>query len=106
VRKLLPFCISFVAIWFVSVFPAAAATTSITGLWDAAVVINQVEIPFRFEISQSGSQVQGFFFEGDRKIGSTSEAHSRADSCMAFIAMCGRIRGPLKSARTDLPQLR
>lgn len=72
VRKLLPFCISVVAVWFVSAFPAAAATTSITGLWDAAVVINQVEIPFRFEISQSGSQVQGFFFEGDRKIGSTS----------------------------------
>lgn len=29
---------------------------------------NQLEIPFRFEIAQTGNQVQGFFFEGDRKI--------------------------------------
>jgi len=31
-------------------------------------VANQLEIPFRFEIAQNGNQVQGFFFEGDRKI--------------------------------------
>jgi thiol-disulfide isomerase/thioredoxin len=36
------------------------------------VVANKVEVPFRFEIAQNGAQVQGFFFEGDRKIGSTS----------------------------------
>ena len=50
-----------------------AAQTRIDGLWDAVVVgANKVDIPFRFEISQKGSQVQGFFFEGDQKIGSTS----------------------------------
>jgi thiol-disulfide isomerase/thioredoxin len=38
------------------------------GLWDAKIVANQLEIPFRFEIAQTGNQVQGFFFEGDRKI--------------------------------------
>ncbi len=46
----------------------------IAGLWDAAVVANQAEIPFRFEIAQNGAQIQGFFFEGDRKVGSTSGA--------------------------------
>ncbi len=47
----------------------------ISGLWDAvAVVADQAEIPFRFEIAQNGAQVQGFFFEGDRKVGSTSGA--------------------------------
>jgi thiol-disulfide isomerase/thioredoxin len=71
VRKLLPCCIAAIALWLVSVFPAASAT-SITGLWDATVVVNQIEIPFRFEIAQNGNRVQGFFFEGDRKIGSTS----------------------------------
>ena len=50
----------------------AVAQTSISGLWDAKVVANQLEIPFRFEIAQSGTQVQGFFFEGDRKIASSS----------------------------------
>src|SRR6202030_206525 len=52
--------------------PVASAAGTITGRWDAVVVANKVEVPFRFEIAQNGAQVQGFFFEGDRKIGSTS----------------------------------
>ena len=44
----------------------------VSGLWDAVAIINGVEIPFRLEISQSGKNAQGYFFDGDRKIGSTS----------------------------------
>jgi thiol-disulfide isomerase/thioredoxin len=71
VRKLLPLCAAVAAICFA--FPlSGVSATNIAGLWDAAVVADQLEIPFRFEIDQTGNQVQGFFFEGDRKIGSTS----------------------------------
>jgi hypothetical protein len=42
------------------------------GLWDAVIVVGKAEIPFRFEITHTGDRWQGFFFEGDRKIGSTS----------------------------------
>jgi len=55
--------------------PAAAPPPpppNINGLWDAVVIANNAEVPFRFEIAQHGSQVDGFFFEGDRKVGSTS----------------------------------
>jgi len=53
--------------------PARAADApSINGLWDAIVVANGAEVPFRFEITGSGADTLGFFFEGDRKIGSTS----------------------------------
>jgi thiol-disulfide isomerase/thioredoxin len=52
--------------------PHLRAAQSIDGLWDAIVVSNSVEIPFRFEISTKGTTAQGFFFEGDRKVGSTS----------------------------------
>ena len=52
--------------------PHARAASTIDGLWDAVVVANGVEIPFRFEISTQGTSAQGFFFEGDRKVGSTS----------------------------------
>lgn len=52
--------------------PRTDAATTIDGLWDAIVVVNSVEIPFRFEIATNRSGAQGFFFEGDRKIGSTS----------------------------------
>jgi thiol-disulfide isomerase/thioredoxin len=45
---------------------------NINGLWDATVIANNVEVPFRFEIAQAGGRVEGFFFEGDRKVGSTS----------------------------------
>ncbi len=54
-------------------FPhALSADTGIDGLWDASVLVGQAEIPFRFEIVSNNGQVEGFFFEGDKKIGSTS----------------------------------
>jgi len=51
---------------------AIAAPPSISGLWDAVIVANGAEVPFRFEIVSTGPDAQGFFFEGDRKVGSTS----------------------------------
>jgi thiol-disulfide isomerase/thioredoxin len=51
---------------------AAAAPAPVTGLWDAIVVSNGIDIPFRFEIVGDGTDAQGFFFEGDRKVGSSS----------------------------------
>jgi thiol-disulfide isomerase/thioredoxin len=56
--------------------PSAFSASTLAGLWDAKIVANQLEIPFRFEIAQNGNQVQGFFFEGDRKIGSSSGSFS------------------------------
>src|ERR1700686_5416096 len=51
---------------------SAPAPSGISGLWDAIIVVDRAEIPFRFEIAQDANHVQGFFFDGDRKIGSTS----------------------------------
>ncbi|HEV8211391.1 MAG TPA: TlpA disulfide reductase family protein [Vicinamibacterales bacterium] len=57
-----------------SVLPGRAlgAAGSLDGLWDAVVVAAGTEIPFRFEIASNGADVEGFFFEGDRKVGSSS----------------------------------
>jgi thiol-disulfide isomerase/thioredoxin len=52
----------------------ADAPTSINGLWDAVIVANGADIPFRFEIMSNGAATQGFFFEGERKVGSTAGA--------------------------------
>src|SRR5688572_18705729 len=49
------------------------------GLWDATVVVNGLEVPFRFEIAGNGrgngasetAPVRGAFFDGDRKVSST-----------------------------------
>jgi thiol-disulfide isomerase/thioredoxin len=52
--------------------PSPRAASGIDGLWEATVVAGGVEIPFRFEIATTGADAQGFFFEGDQKVGSTS----------------------------------
>ena len=50
---------------------AQAPSPSLSGLWDAAVVVNGLEIPFRFEIAGSGDSISGWFFNGDEKVLST-----------------------------------
>ena len=73
-------------IWLIA--PATASPTpraepsTIAGLWDAVIVANGVEVPFRFEIASDGTIVHGFFFEGDRKVGST--AGSFADGMLTL----------------------
>ncbi len=49
-----------------------ALAQSVSGLWDASVTVNGLEIPFRMEFSGSGADVQGSFFNGDEKVTSTS----------------------------------
>jgi thiol-disulfide isomerase/thioredoxin len=65
------------AIAFLSAFApplrqSADAAPTLDGLWDAVVVTTGAEVPFRFQIATKSSEAQGFFFEGDRQIGSTS----------------------------------
>ena len=51
---------------------AQDASLSPSGLWNAVVVVNNVEIPFRFEIGSTGSQVTGAFFDGEVRVPSTA----------------------------------
>jgi thiol-disulfide isomerase/thioredoxin len=41
------------------------------GLWDAAIKVNDLEIPFRFELSGAAPNLHGAFFNGDVKVPST-----------------------------------
>jgi hypothetical protein len=54
--------------------PSRAGAQPVNGLWDATVLVNNgaLEIPFRFELSGSGSNVKGSFFNGDDRTTSTS----------------------------------
>ena len=51
--------------------PASAQTSSPVGVWDATVDVGGVLIPFRFEITGSGTSFTGSFFDGDLKMSST-----------------------------------
>jgi peroxiredoxin len=55
---------------------AGKAAGSIAGLWDATVVNGRAEIPFRFEIDETGGQVQGSFFEGEKKVTSSGGSYA------------------------------
>lgn len=52
--------------------PVGAAGQSLAGLWDATIVVNGVDIPFRMEFAGSGAAVKGSFFNGDEKVTSTT----------------------------------
>jgi peroxiredoxin len=53
-------------------FAPAALAQSLAGLWDATVVVNGLEIPFKMEFAGQGSTVRGSFFNGYEKVTSTS----------------------------------
>jgi thiol-disulfide isomerase/thioredoxin len=75
----------FFSSWASSALPPAPpgqAASPIDGLWDAIVVANDTEVPFRFEIARTGAEFHGFFFEGDRRVGST--AGSFVDGALKF----------------------
>jgi hypothetical protein len=51
---------------------SAAMAQSLAGTWDATVKVNDVEIPFRFDLTGDAAGIQGSFFNGDAKFPSTS----------------------------------
>src|ERR1700722_18110152 len=53
-----------------------AIAQSLAGLYDATVKVNDLQVPFRFEISGDGSKIVGTFFNGDAKFISPSGSHS------------------------------
>lgn len=54
------------------------------GLWDATVVVKDVDIPFRFEISRSGGSWKGAFFDGDSRVGSTGGSYENGKLILRF----------------------
>ena len=51
---------------------AAQPAATPAGRWDATVIVNGVEVPFPFEIVGEGATLSGSFFNGERRITSTS----------------------------------
>lgn len=52
---------------------AADDPVELAGDWDAVVVVaNGVEVPFRFEVTDQDGKLTGSFFNGERRISSTS----------------------------------
>src|ERR1041384_3604942 len=66
------FCVLFLSGSLSTGFAATSPASSADGVWDAVVVVNKMEIPFRMEFSQKGKSLSGAFLNGDVKESSTS----------------------------------
>ncbi len=86
---------------------------SLAGQWDATVVVNDLEIPFLFEIADDGGRVEGTFFNGELTITSTggrfedetlSLAFDQYASAIEAIYSDGRLEGQyVRGTRRDYP---
>jgi len=83
--------------------PQHAAAQPVNGLWDATVVVNNgaLEIPFRFELSGSGPNVKGSFFNGDDKTTSTSGSLENGRLTLNFDELGTRLEATLKDGRLE-----
>ncbi len=88
--------------------PAAVAAQSLAGLWDATVTISNgtIEIPFRFEISTSGSTVSGSFFNGDERVKSTTGRFDDGKLVLAYDEYGTTIEATLKDGALEGQYLR
>jgi thiol-disulfide isomerase/thioredoxin len=81
--------------------PARAAAQSLAGLWDATVLVNDVEIPFRVELGGSGAAVKGSFFNGDEKVTSTTGSFENGSLILTFAEYETRLEATLKDGSLE-----
>src|SRR5262249_39018562 len=89
------------AVAALTALPSPARAQSIAGLWDATVTAGGVDVPFRFEISGSGSSVKGSFFNGDEKMTSTSGRFENGSLALVWDAYETKLDAALKDGQLD-----
>ena len=86
---------------------------SLAGRWNATVTVNDVDVPFVFEITQTASSLGGMFFNGDLIIEATGGQFDNGEVVLEFDQygtrldanyIDGRLEGQyLRGARTPYP---
>src|SRR5262245_41268007 len=94
----------FLALVLVSVASSAcssASQPSPAGLWNATVVVRDLVVPFKFEISGTGSAVSGHFFDGDVRVPSTGGSFDDGALVLRFDQYGSKIEATLQDGRLD-----
>jgi len=68
----------------------------LTGLWDATVAVNQLEIPFRMEFIGEGANVKGSFLNGEERVTSTSGRLENGSLLLSFDQYASKLEATLK----------
>jgi thiol-disulfide isomerase/thioredoxin len=90
------------ALLALAALPARVEAQSISGLWDASVVISGgIEVPFRFEIAGSGKAIKGSFFNGDEKVTSTTGSFENGALILSFDEYGTKVEATLKDGRLE-----
>ena len=76
-----------------------APAPALAGRWDATVVVNKVEVPFIFEIAGDGTSLTGSFFNGDRRITSTSSELADGTATFSFAQFGSTLRAKIEDGR-------
>jgi thiol-disulfide isomerase/thioredoxin len=79
-----------------SLAPAAMAQ-SLAGLWDASITFNGQDIPFRFQIAGDGSNIRGWFFNGDQKEVSSGGSYQNGSLVLNFDSYAAKLEARLQN---------
>lgn len=71
--------------------PSGQQPSALAGQWAAVVTSNGVEVPFPFEIAESGTGLSGSFFNGERRITSTGATVDGATVVFTFAQYASRL---------------
>ena len=82
-------------------WPASARAQSINGLWDAIVVVNDVEVPFRLELAGAGTSAKGSLFNGDEKVTSTTGSFQNGALVLSFAEYETKLEATLEDGRLE-----
>lgn len=74
---------------------------NLSGIWDAQVTVNQLEIPFRLELNQEGGSARGWFFNGDDKVTSTSGRFENGQLVLDFDHYAAHLTATLKNGALE-----
>jgi peroxiredoxin len=78
-----------------------AASENISGLWDATVVTGNGAIPFRLGFSGTGSDVKGWFFNGEEKEVSNSGSFENGTVVLNFDSYASVLKASVKDGVLD-----
>jgi len=78
-----------------AIAPAAMAS-SLAGMWDATVIVNGLEIPFKIELQGDETNVKGTLFNGDVKFVSTSGRFENGSLILNWDYYASKLEATLK----------
>jgi thiol-disulfide isomerase/thioredoxin len=80
---------------------STARAQSLTGVWDATVTVNTLDIPFRIELSGGGAAVKGAFFNGDERVRSTTGRFDNGSLVLTFDEYAATLDATLRDGRLE-----